>query len=226
MSQLKDRFLETLKLELLPYLRETGFSGRNWDLRRVRGHFVDCLNLQVMRDGASCCVNMGVHPKSIPVANDETLPDPATLDPSQCVVQARLARRGEGSRTSHWWSFGDSNTDALASARDLVSTYRAQGEQFFGRYTELPGPFSYLTLKVLDNTEAQMAWVSPGIFGLTAPGLALFLARLHESLGDRSRACEFAEWGLARLPKVLPRKAFLAVLKKLSCSVESLRRRA
>ena len=57
----KDEFLQVIKDEFAPRLRDIGFKGSGHNFKRINNEIINIINIQVNKYGGSYAVNLGLH---------------------------------------------------------------------------------------------------------------------------------------------------------------------
>lgn len=177
-------FLLAVRDHLSPRLESTGFESSELAWRRFRNPYVDCVEIQIRSDQRACCVNLGLHLSFLPAAGTKTSIDPARLQLIDCEIRSRATRNGE---SDSWWEFKNDPSEVDC----LVSCAMKNVELFFGKYRDFPQPF--LDFEPSDLASEEMTALLPA---MTKVRRTLFLARLHEHLGDHKRAKFWSQFGL------------------------------
>jgi hypothetical protein len=183
-------FRAGLKEKLAPILRAQGFLGSGITFRRQVGEVLQVLNVQGSRHGDSCCVNLGMHLAFLPTVLGDPA-DPKRITESLCEFRRRLSPVGE---SDHWWRYGADAGEASRSVENLVDLVRTVALPHFEYFRDFPGAFEGITPTTIASGDFRTL---PG--NVTAARGALVMARIATHLGNRDRAREFAEVGLASL---------------------------
>lgn len=204
----KKLFYEQLKEELIPLLRQDGFTGSGQNFRRINGDVIHAINIQNNKYGGSCCVNLGLHFAFLPVCWDShKMPDLKTIKALDCEFHRRLAPEG---KTDYWWKFKGSlffgNTSKSIS--HLCKTYREIGRQYFEQYDSFERIASALTLDALEHS--KYIDVAGGVIPVRG---ALTMARFYQHTGNTALQRQYAEVGLQVLGNA---KALKQELKSLA----------
>jgi hypothetical protein len=189
-------FYETLKMEFAPRLREVGFRGSGRDFRRIRGDVFNVVNVQGFRWGGKCALNIGLHFVFLPTASENLL-EAKTIKEFECEFRRRVTPSGE---SDFWWEYGSSSTSAQRSARHLIATYFAVGEQQFQRFAAVDAIVRTCPIEFLKSRNHSFYGdTSFGHLPCTVSRMALAMARIHEHLGNFELAKEFAIKGLENM---------------------------
>lgn len=195
----KKAFFEILKHELAPGLREIGFKGSGQNFRRTDDEVINVVNIQVNKYGGSCAVNLGLHLSFLPLSWNARLPDPRTIKEPDCEFRMRLAPRY---RLDYWWKYDGLLGTPEKKARHLIETYFKHGEPRFVEYNTVEQIAAMFTIDDFGNRDCL------AVFGdVTLQRGALAMARIHNHLGNRSRAAEFATYGLEHVGKAVALRA-------------------
>ncbi|WP_227818089.1 DUF4304 domain-containing protein [Nitrogeniibacter aestuarii] len=182
--------LETaIRAVLAPVLREDGFSGSGRTFRRMRGTWIQVLNVQRSRYGGSFAINLGVQPLAIPDVLGNT-PDPKKITESLCEFRRRLSEAG----ADQWWQHGTTEESMRSAMEEATATYRRTGNELLQRACDSQAGFN----AVLPTDFSIGAYDSAG-FGSTQVRMALALARLRKVEGKLEEARAFASLGLAQV---------------------------
>ena len=144
------------------------------------------VRVQGSRSGGAFCVNLGLHPSSLPTIlfHDAVARNMSDAD---CAFRGRLTARG----SAQWWPYDDqSSLDAALD--DASRVYMTSGRAIFAAHTA---------------TDALLLTVTPTAFvagtldlkGLAATEFSLLhaLARLRQAAGKHEEAAAFARLALA-----------------------------
>ncbi len=196
-------FLEAFARTADGPLRQEGFKKpKPGTYRRSVGERLDVVWLQKHSSKQACCINLGVHYTFIPKGGSMELPADGKIRQPQCELSFRLKEAPE--KTDQWWPLSLTDADKVAA----LVTNRAP--TLFRQYA-LDGEISDLSIEDLRNDR------SPLLEPITKVRAALLLARIHEHLGNETRAIDIARYGLQICAEraVGPRVAFKQILKGL-----------
>lgn len=198
------RFAKVLEPRLAPILRADGFAWQHNGWMRLRDPVINWLDVQSKSDDESCCVNLGVHMRFLPRpggSGDGTVA--SDIQRGCCEISYRLTWEDE---LDHWWSY-DSGEVAAA---DLVACYEERGRPVFERFASFPHPFVEMVPD--DVNDAALS----ELLSMSTSAQILFLARVHDFLGNSDLAIRFCEMGLAVTSKMASgaRFAFKKILQK------------
>ena len=196
----RDQFHAQVKLLLKPALVADGFKASGLTYRHVLGEVVHVIALQGSVYDSRCCVNLGIHLTFFPgdfVPNKITEPD--------CEFRTRLTPPG---LSDYWWSYGNTEKEARASAESILSLYREVGAPYFQNFSTFPEDFIRITPAMLHGgTPLQFPGHS------TEARRALVLSRIALHTGRIADAKQFAEFGLAHAgPKSALKHEFRKIL--------------
>jgi hypothetical protein len=196
-DQHRNAFFATLHDELVPVLHAAGFAGTKLVWRRTIGEVIQIVDLQDSKWRDSCYVNLGVHLRFLPTASGLAVTGP--IDEPLCEFRRRLAP-GEA---RYGWSYGATEVEAHANARELVAVFRDRGLPYLATWSELPGAFAAITpgdLRVRQAELDDMGRLGPFVPFVTEirfPGhlrptrAARALAAIYDHIGDRTQAKVF-----------------------------------
>ena len=184
-------FLDVLKSEFAPKLRELGFSGSGKHFRRVNGEIINAINIQGNKYGDSCAVNLGLHLTFLPMHWPNALPDARKIKEIDCQFRTRLS---PDMKSDYWWKYGGLRDSPTKNARHLIATYLETGEPYFRRYDSMEKIVSMISL---DDVKRGAYLHTFG--GITDVRAALTMARIHVHLGNVVSAKQFAAVGLANI---------------------------
>lgn len=184
-------------------LSEAGFRRTKagvWNRRN--GDDLNVVWLQMRSSRDLFCVNLGVHYSFVPTSRQAApLDDDVIEPPEEYQWQFRLTERdGMGDQ---WWPFVPESANVVAA---LLS---ARGLPQFERY-RVAGPISMMEGK--DIEAGRLGILSH----IGEYGACLFLARMHERLGNIDKCVEAATIGMRLVPKVASgaRRAFRDILER------------
>ncbi|MCW5789139.1 MAG: DUF4304 domain-containing protein [Polyangiaceae bacterium] len=150
-------------------------AGR-WNRRR--DDELNVVHLQAHSVKDEFCVNLGVHYVFMPrlgVSDDDR------IDIPDCLVKLRLT--SHDSLNDQWWPI------AMSSIGEVVGALAGRGLSVFDLY-RLDGPISDIDGKSVECGDADL------LASLTDVRACLFVALMHERLGNRDKSIEAAEIGL------------------------------
>jgi len=187
----KKIFFDVLKQELSPGLRGLGFKGSGQNFHRVKNKVVNIVNIQIDKYGGSCAVNLGLHLLFLPSNSHIELPSLEKIKEYDCEFRTRLAPH---SKTDYWWKYDSFLGSPQKKAHHLISTYFAHGEPQFANFDTVEKIAAMFTIDDLKKKDLLK------VFGFVTlqPG-ALAMARIHQHLGNISKARQFADFGLDNL---------------------------
>lgn len=196
----KTIFFDVLKQELSPKLRGLGFKGSGQNFRRVKNEVVNIVNIQIDKYGGSCAVNLGLHLLFLPSNSHIELPSLAKIKEYDCEFRTRLAPH---SKTDFWWKFDNFLGSPQNMARHLIGTYLEYGEPKFANFDTVEKIAAMFTLDDFKKKDLLKA------FGLVTlqPGV-LAMARIHQHVGNKPKAREFANFGLDNLGSATTLKSY------------------
>ena len=152
-------------------------------------------------------MNVGLHLTFLPIWSEE-LPNPSKIKEIDCEFRRRVAPDGAH---DYWWEYGNTSESAQRSARHLIATYFAGGEDRFQRFTTIESITNMCPIEFL-KAEPPV-FKSDLLFGpITISRMALAMARIHEHIGNRTLARQFAEVGLAKVGNA---KALISRFQKI-----------
>jgi len=198
-------FTEQVERILVPFFKEQGFTQQGIDNhRRYTKPFIHCIWLQERSDRKALCVNLGVHLEFIPLAGMVSMPKIEEIIQPACCIMDRLAH-------SEWWPA----RWPRKQVKSIKSLFQKEGIPFFQRYTSFPDVFESITIEDIKSGKAL------GILpGKTQRGMAIFLARVFEHIGQKEKAVEFSEYGLEVIKEANPfhvrptKKAFQDIIRR------------
>src|SRR4030095_9653399 len=174
---------------LAPLLREDGFAGSGRTFRRVKGEFVQVVNVQASRRGGQFAVNLGLQPMALPDIRGEP-PDPRKITESLCEFRRRLSDRD----ADQWWAHDPSQSSMDPAWPGASEVYVSVGRELLERVSAPDSPFLTIAPEQFKANAAALLG-----FHATLARTALALARLRTVQGRRTEAQSFAEIGLANV---------------------------
>ncbi|WP_127534509.1 DUF4304 domain-containing protein [Paenibacillus kobensis] len=187
------KFKQLLKTTWEPLLRQHGFTGSNGNYRtKVNDHFIYVVNIQGDRYGGLCCVNLGVYIDFIPNTLGKHLPlnKVSVVD---CEFRTRLS---DVELEDAWWSYGDTETEAMESIEHMTETFVQHGLAYFAQFQEFPKPFIGMSFK---NVEQRTDKVRKLGNSPTDVRLALVIARVQLYIGQTEQATAWSQWALDQI---------------------------
>lgn len=198
------KFANVLEPRFAPVLIADGFAAQHNGWMRLRDPVINWLDVQSASDDESCCVNLGIHMTFQPKpGNSDGSTVPSEISFAGCRLAYRLAWEGG---CDHWWSYNDGE---LAAA-DIVACYEERGRSLYEKFALFPHPFSDIAPDDFDDDALS------DLIPLADTGKLLFLARVHDFLGNAEFARRFSEMGFATTSKMASgaRFAFKNILRK------------
>ena len=187
----KKIFFEVLKEDFIPRLKEIGFEGSGQNIRRVKGEIINTINIQVNKYGGSCAVNLGLHLSFLPLNWSESLPEIDKIKEIDCEFSKRLAPEN---KSDYWWQYDNLSDSPSQRAQHLIETYFNYGEPHFQEYDTVEKIGAMVSVEEMKKSE------SLDIFGgVNQERGPLTMARIHQHLGNSSKAKAFATFGLENL---------------------------
>ena len=201
-------FLTTADAALKWALGNAGFQGVApgiWNLRK--GDDLNVVWLQEHSSQPLFCVNLGVHYAFLPKAGTETPLISDYIEQPDYEIKLRLT--SEPSAKDQWWPIIAEAADEVAN---LVSD---RGLAIFDSY-RLAGPISAMEAKDIEGGNLGM------LSSLTKVRACLFLARMHERLGNRAKCIDAAMIGIKLAGMAVgPRKALKDLLQRNGQQLDS-----
>ncbi len=173
------------KREIAPLFREYGFKGSGAHYRRVREHFIDCINIQRRSDGSSFCVNLGVHP--IFALTDATAEK--TLREVCCWFRWRLCADGH---SDQWWPIQFSSQAEISALKTL---FQVSGAQYFDRFRCYPEVFDITPSRIDREREAICK------LGVNTMLFSFYAAQANRLMGNFAAARALAVFALSETPE-------------------------
>ena len=186
---------------LLRPLGNAGFqrvAAGLWNFRK--GDDVNVVWLQKHSSESSFCVSLGIHYAFLPTSGTEQPLAGKCLEQPDCEIKLRLT--SDPAAKDQWWPTSPEAADEVA---ELVSH---RGLAVFDSY-RLAGPISTMEAKQIETGDLGM------LSSLTKVRACLFLARLHERLGNRGKCIDAAMIGIKLAGMAVgPKKALKDILKR------------
>src|SRR5262249_47270197 len=146
MSSSKPRLETSIRQYLVPHLKEDAFEGSGRTFRRVRGEWVQVLNVQGARHGGSFAINLGVHPLLIPDISGNS-PDPHKILEPSCELRRRLSESG----VDQWWHHDTSQYSMDQAVYDAADVYVRVGRPLLASITGAVSTLHTFTPLDLEN---------------------------------------------------------------------------
>lgn len=202
----KERFFAVLKNEFSPALRRYGFKGSGHRFQREIGEIIHVIGIQTNKYGGSCCVNLGLHLRFLPLTTGKILAQGEKIRAESCEFRWRLAPPGN---TDYWWAFeegikshlplgidGKEVSGSDEQARHLIKIYDAYGETRFQSVMTIEAVAQAIRIE-----DIERGWPVSPLYSFTAARAGLTMARIHKYLGDSQQARKFAQAGLSRIDR-------------------------
>ncbi|MBX3110336.1 MAG: DUF4304 domain-containing protein [Fimbriimonadaceae bacterium] len=181
-------------------LADAGFrrtSAGKWNRRR--GDELNVIHLQAHSVKSEFCVNLGVHYTFMPRWGS---PGDDRIDASDCLLKLRLT--SHGSLNDQWWPI------VAPSTNEVVDALVGRGLLVFDSY-RLGGPISGIDGRSIESGDADL------LTSVTDVRACLFIALMHEHLGNRDKSIEAADIRLKLAGMAIgPKKALRDILKRLA----------
>ncbi|HSA10939.1 MAG TPA: DUF4304 domain-containing protein [Candidatus Paceibacterota bacterium] len=205
----KTRFLNVLKQEFAPHVRQEGFKGSGQNFYRVSSDLINVINVQASKWGDSYAVNLGLHPLGMPTEGTASEPEAKHLKEYECLFRTRLSKPTE---TDRWWKHNGIFTSPERSARSLIDCYKRYGSRYFLMYqsaAQLLQAFDCDEMGRKDNVVIAGQTMVKGRAALVGAWLA-------EHLHDYARARELADFAEANKWDKWPFAGEVARLRQLT----------
>ncbi|MBL8891048.1 MAG: DUF4304 domain-containing protein [Planctomycetaceae bacterium] len=201
----KSEFVNSVENMLCAELTHRGFVSRGRSWIRVRGPFIDCVDVQIRSDERACCVNLGEHLSFLPCAGTSRQFDIKTSSSIDCEMKSRLA---PDDLSDYWWDL----KSGLEGLDSLVRCFRDGAFVFFDRYVDFPLPFTKLTIEEIDSDTAIRLMPT-----MTKIRRVLLMSRVYAYLEDHTNAEMWARFGSENCGVAVGLKAsFQEIIRNLS----------
>jgi hypothetical protein len=187
-------FTEQVETILVPYFKEQGFAQSGIDnYRRYKKPFIHCIWLQERSDRKALCVNLGVHLDFLPLCGMISISKVEEVIQPACDITDRLTPK---SQYDYWWPA----KRAKRQVKSIKALFQKEGIDFFERYTSFPDVFESVTIEDIKSGNASVILPEK-----TRRGMAMFLARIYEHIGQKEKAVQFSEYGIETIKEANPR---------------------
>lgn len=200
----KEIFFAVLRDEWAPLLRRLGFKGSGQRFQRDLGQVIHVIGVQVNKYGGSCCVNLGLHLRFLPLTNNQLPAWGEKIKAEACEFQWRLTPPGH---TDYWWAFEQgvkahlplgmldkANLGPVEEAHHLLHTFETYGESRFQTVATVAQ-----VAEVIQVEDIERGWPVSPLYSFTPGRAGLTMARIYEYLGNREWARVFARVGLSHV---------------------------
>lgn len=187
----REQFLQILRNEFAPRLREIGFKGNERNFKRVDNEIINVINLQANKYGGSYVVNLGLHLTFLPTGMSSELLDVDKIKAHECEFYMRLA---PGCKNEHWWKYKGLFCNPSKNARHLIETYFKHGEGNFKDFKSIDDFINIFSIEKLKKDKYANNFREKGVLRGS-----LTMARIYEHLGQTENAKIFAKLGLENL---------------------------
>ncbi len=196
-------FLSILADAIESNIKSLGFT-RYSDFLFVRfkkNHEINVILIQEHSSEKMVSVNLGVHYDFLPKVGSTDFPEPGKVDLPDCEIKVRLTP-DEG-LNDYWWSMD------MVSINEISLLIDAKVEELFSKF-DVDKEIGKISIEDIEN---NLSVILPSITKVRA---CLMLARLHEVLGDRALAIEFARCGIKNAGMAVgPKKALKQIIERL-----------
>lgn len=175
-------FLSCADALLQTILGDVGFQrveAGEWNRRR--GEEIHVVWIQKHSTEASVCVNLGVHFSFLPKVGSESCPLNEGVKLPDCEIKVRLTE--DSNARDQWWPISNDSVQRIAA---LIGS---RGLVVLDAY-QLGGGIESISVR-----DVEAGRLGP-LLGMTRVRACLFLARLHQHLGNRVTCIEIAEFGI------------------------------
>lgn len=184
----KNEFLQVIKDEFAPRLRDIGFKGSGHNFKRINNEIINIINIQVNKYGGSYAVNLGLHLTFLPVSWSTELPDVKKIKVPDCEFTMRLAPKN---KSDYWWKYKGIFCIPSKNARHLVETYFKYGEKNFQDFKTIDDFITMFPIEKIKKDKYSNNFREKGV-----QRGALTMARIYKHLGQIDTAKIFAKVGL------------------------------
>jgi Domain of unknown function (DUF4304) len=210
----RSQFHAQVRKILTPALSAEGFHASGTTYRRALGEMLHVITLQGSVHGGQCCVCLGIHLAFLPTVGSSGIPDAEKIEEPECEFRTRLTPIGQA---DSWWTYGQTEREAAASAESILSLYRAVGAPYFARFSHFPVDFARVTPEMLAS-DSELPFPPEGTFVRRA----LALSRIALHIGRAADARAFAEIGLSRVgPAVSLKRAFRDLIESANKTLQA-----
>jgi hypothetical protein len=196
-------FLLMLAEEIESNLKRLGFikSSDSLFVRFKQHHEINVVFIQKHSSKSMISVNLGVHYDFLPKVGSTDFPEQGKVELPDCEIKLRLTP-DEGV-SDYWWPMISSSIGEISLLLD------AKVELSFAKY-DIDRDIGRISL---DDIENNLSSLLPSTTKVRA---CLLLARLHETVGDRALAIDFARLGIKMAGMAVgPKKALKQIIERL-----------
>ena len=179
----------SIRVHLLPRLKEDGFSGSGRTFRHVINGWIQVVNVQGSRYGGRFAVNLGLQPAAVPDFLGH-LPDPKKITEPLCEFRRRLSEFG----SDQWWDHDASQLSMDAAVLAAAQVYVRVGRPLLARFAGPDSPFHSVTAEDFHKGTVDLSG-----FGGANARAALVLARMRKAEGRISESRAFVAYGIANV---------------------------
>lgn len=135
-------FIELLKENFNPLLKEAGFKGSKNNFYKKNSPWIYVLNLHKDKYGGELTINVGVHLDFIE-NNLNILPIPSKFDITDCIIDKNLKLENGNS----WLFYGRNKTEAIETIDYMKELVLEQGIPFLEKFNQFPKPFNEISIE-------------------------------------------------------------------------------
>ena len=188
-------FIEILKNNFNPFLKELGFKGSKNNFYQKKSPWIYVLNIHKDKYGGELTINMGIHLDYIQNALDQ-LPILSKFDIGDCIIDKNLSLENNNS----WLVYGKNDIEALETIEFMKELVLEQGIPFIEKFNNYPQPFSNITID--DIKTGNKKFLEYGIDEklINWVHFIIFLAKVNNNIGNKEKAMELLQ--LAKIKEI------------------------
>ena len=188
-------FIEILKNNFNPFLKELGFKGSKNNFYQKNSPWIYVLNIHKDKYGGELTINMGIHLDYIQNALDQ-LPILSKFDIGDCIIDKNLSLENNNS----WLVYGKNDIEALETIEFMKELVLEQGILFIEKFNNYPQPFSNITID--DIKTGNKKFLEYGIDEklINWVHFIIFLAKVNNNIGNKEKAMELLQ--LAKIKEI------------------------
>lgn len=187
------KFKQLLKETFEQELKKHGFNGTGGKYRtKPNNHFIYTVNLQADKYGGCCCIELGVYIDFIPNPLGVHIPL-NKVSSYDCDFRWRLSDLED---EDLWWSYGETENEALENIGHMTETFVEYGIQYFGCFINFPESLTSISLEDIEQRNKNVKRLGDV---LPDTRLALVISRVHLQVNNNEQAISFATWAINRI---------------------------
>ncbi|MBF4473221.1 DUF4304 domain-containing protein [Flavobacterium sp. HJJ] len=178
-------FIEILKNNFTPFLKELGFKGSKNNFYKKNSPWIYVVNIHKDKYGGELTINVGIHLDFIENALD-ALPIPSKFDITDCIIDKNLSLENNNS----WLVYGKNSIEAIETVEYMKELVFEQGIPFIQKFNNYPKPFNDITIEEIKTGSKKYLEYGINEKLITWVHFIIFLAKVSNNSGNKEKAIE------------------------------------